>query len=214
MRVWQAHETAVTAVAFAPGGGTLATAGDGDPVVRVWDTAAAAEVRQFSLFRETPACVTFSPDGRTLAAGWPWSIQARDVATGAERRSGSSSKGRATSAHRSSSQAMAGRCCRPAGGAAGSTPRRWSRPCADLADGRVLDEDPFQGPTADPLRPPLALDAETVLWMPPDSVSKTAPAVVTDVPTCKPRAVLAVPAPVRAAARRAGRAIAGGGRAR
>src|SRR6478735_9383276 len=78
MRVWQAHEKSVTALAFAPGGGTLATAGDHDPAARVWDVAAAKEVRTFSLFRETPACLAFTPDGRTLAAGWPWSIQLWD----------------------------------------------------------------------------------------------------------------------------------------
>src|SRR5438445_5067512 len=84
MRLWQAHKQAVTALAFAPGGGTLATAGEGDTAARVWDVAASAEVRTCSLFSETPACVAFSPDGRTLAAGWPWSIQLWDVATGAE----------------------------------------------------------------------------------------------------------------------------------
>src|SRR5207302_1883048 len=66
-------------------GGALATAGDGEAAVRLWDVAAAAEVRAFSLFREAPACLAFVPDGRTLAAGWPWSIQLWDTATGDKR---------------------------------------------------------------------------------------------------------------------------------
>src|SRR5205085_4801527 len=82
MRVWQAHERGIVALAFAPDGGVLATAGEEDPAVRVWDLAAAAKPRRFSLIKETPADLAFSPDGRTLAGGWPWSIQLWDVASG------------------------------------------------------------------------------------------------------------------------------------
>src|SRR5205814_948684 len=85
MRLWQAHQKSVTALAFAPGGGTLATIGEGDPAARVWDVGTAKEVRAFSLFRESPACLAFAPNGSTLAASWPWLVQLWDVASGDKR---------------------------------------------------------------------------------------------------------------------------------
>src|SRR5947209_3315365 len=158
MRLWQAHEKSVTALAFAPGGRTLATAGERDPAARVWDVAAAAEVRTFSLFRETPACLAFTPDGRTLAAGWPWSIQLWDVTSGDKRL--------ILEGHRHFSAALAfslnGQTLLSAGRRLGGRTAdvvqaiQW-----DLADGRVRAE--FVGPVADQVSAPITLTAEAVL---------------------------------------------------
>jgi len=195
MRLWQVHDKSVTALAFAPGGGTLATAGDHDPAARVWDVADAKEVRTFSLFRETPACLAFTPDGRTLAAGWPWSIQLWDVASGDKRL--------ILEGHRHFSGALA---FSPDGQTLLSAGRRLGGRTADvvqaiqwsLVDGKVKAE--FVGPVADQVSAPMTLDADHVLWMRPDFGTKESAAVVTTVSANRPRAVLAVPAPVRAAA--------------
>jgi WD40 repeat protein len=194
MRIWQAHDKSVTALAFAPGGRTLATAGEHQSPARVWDVAAAKEIRSFSLFRETPTCLAFTPDGRTLAAGWPWSIQLWDVASGDKRL--------ILEGHRHFSGALA---FSPDGQMLLSVGRRLGGRTADvvqaiqwsLADGKVRAE--FVGPVADQVSAPIALDADSVLWMRPDFGTKSAAAVVTTVSTNRPRAVLATPAPVRAA---------------
>jgi WD40 repeat protein len=54
-------------VAFLPDGRLLATAGD-DGLVRLWDVATGAELRQFSIPDDRLSGVAFSPDGRPLAA--------------------------------------------------------------------------------------------------------------------------------------------------
>jgi WD40 repeat protein len=194
MRIWQAHYKSVTALAFAPGGGTLATVGQGDPPARVWDVGTAKEVRTFSLFRESPVCLAFTPDGGTLAAGWPWSIQLWDVASG--------DKTLILEGHRHFSGAIVispdGRMLLSVGERKGGATAdviqaiQW-----DLADGRVRAS--FVGPVADQVSAPIALDAETMLWMRPEFGTMPAAAVVTTVSTGRPRAVLATPAPVRAA---------------
>jgi WD40 repeat protein len=196
MRVWQAHERAVLALAFTPDGGLLATAGEGDPAVRLWDVAAAFELRRFTLFKETANCLAFAPDGRTLAAGWPWSIQLWDV--------GGDDPRLVLEGHRHFSASIA---FAPDGGTLLSAGRRLGGRTPDAvqavifatADGRVRAE--FVGPVADGLTRPVALDAATVFWDRPAGDPKAAPAAtLTDVPTGRPRAVLAAPVPVRAAA--------------
>src|SRR5438445_41218 len=157
----------------ASGGGTLATAGERDPAARVWDVAAAAEVRTFSLFRETPACLAFTPDGRTLAAGWPWSIQLWDVASGDKRL--------ILEGHRHFSAALAfsadGQTLLSAGRRLGGRTAdvvqaiQW-----DLADGRVRAE--FVGTVADQASAPITLDAESVYWMRPGFGTTHAAALV------------------------------------
>jgi RNA polymerase sigma factor (sigma-70 family) len=60
------HKGAVRAVAFAPDGKTLATAG-ADKTVRVWDLATRRQIHKLEQPDEA-AGVAFSPDGKTLAA--------------------------------------------------------------------------------------------------------------------------------------------------
>src|SRR5437868_4836611 len=43
VRIWQAHDKAVCGLAFVPDGRTLATAGDGDPAVALWDRVGGGE---------------------------------------------------------------------------------------------------------------------------------------------------------------------------
>jgi WD40 repeat protein len=195
MRVWQAHERAVLALAFTPDGGLLATAGEGDPAVRLWDVAATAERRQFSLFKETAVCLAFAPDGRTLAAGWPWSIQLWDVAADDPRLRLEGHR------HFSASLAIAadGSTLLSAGRRLGGhTPDAVQAVIFGLDDGRVRAE--FVGPVADSVTRPVALDAATILWDRPAAPKADPVATVTDVPTGRPRAVLTAPGPVRAAA--------------
>jgi WD40 repeat protein len=54
-------------VAFSRDGRLLATAGD-DGIVRLWDVATGAELRQIRSPEERLSGVAFSPDGRLLAA--------------------------------------------------------------------------------------------------------------------------------------------------
>ena len=66
MRVWQAHERAVLAVAFT-GGGVLATASRWRPGRAVWDQATGDQQRASTLFLEPVVAFAFAPDGQTLA---------------------------------------------------------------------------------------------------------------------------------------------------
>jgi WD40 repeat protein len=195
MRVWRASERAVLALALAPDG-ALAAAGEGDPAVRVWDAATGAERWRFSLFRESAVCLAFAPDGRTLAAGRPWSVELWDTATGGQRL--------ILEGHRHFSASLAfaadGGALLSAGTRLGG--RYPGSPQAivwDLADGRVSAE--FVGPATTQPGLTQALDVHTVLWVRPDgSLKGEVTATVSDVPTGRARAVLDAAGPVRAAA--------------
>jgi hypothetical protein len=69
-RVRLKHAAAVTSLAFSPDGKTLAT-GDADSIVRLWDVAAASEVRhlQSAARPSTVLALAFRRDGKTLVAG-------------------------------------------------------------------------------------------------------------------------------------------------
>jgi WD40 repeat protein len=196
MRVWQAHERPVVTLAFAPAGDHLATAADGEPGVRLWDVAATAVRRELALFKETATCLTFSPDGTTLAAGRPWSVELWDAATGDQRL--------ILEGHRHFSKSLAfapdGRGLLSAGERRGG---RWHGSTQailwDLADGRVAAE--FVSPASDRLGLTRALDATSLLWVRPGVTEKADPIVtVTDVPAERPRAVFDAPGPLRDAA--------------
>ena len=63
------HPAAITCLAFAPGGGLLASA-DYRGHVRLWHPASRSLLSAFPLERGwLPTCLTFSPDGRSLAVG-------------------------------------------------------------------------------------------------------------------------------------------------
>jgi WD40 repeat protein len=57
---------AVSALAFAPEGGRIAT-GSWDDTVRLWETATGAEVAAYADHPAAVHAVAFAPDGRTLA---------------------------------------------------------------------------------------------------------------------------------------------------
>jgi WD40 repeat protein len=196
MRVWQAHERAIVTLAFAPAGDHLATAADDEPGVRLWDVAEAAVRRELALFKETATCLTFSPDGATLAAGRPWSIELWDPATGAQRL--------ILEGHRHFSASLAfaagGKELLSAGRRLGghwhgtTQAIRW-----DLADGRVTAA--FVGPESDRLGLTRVLDPTSILWVRPGPTEKADPVVlITDVTTGKPRLVFDAPGPLRDAA--------------
>jgi WD40 repeat protein/tRNA A-37 threonylcarbamoyl transferase component Bud32 len=79
------HVGPVRAVAFAPDGKTVATAGD-DKVVRLWKTPTARERRSLRGHTGWVTSVAFAPDGKTLAtAGMDQTVRLWDPATGKER---------------------------------------------------------------------------------------------------------------------------------
>jgi WD40 repeat protein len=87
VRYFEGHDGNVRAAAFSPDGRFLATGAErGTGTVRLWETAAWREVRQFKGGGWNLCCTAlcFSPDGRTLAAGdLGGSLTLWDAATGA-----------------------------------------------------------------------------------------------------------------------------------
>jgi WD40 repeat protein len=73
--------TSVRAVAFAPDGTLLATAGD-DGVVKLWDPACGREVRTLCDGHGDTACLAFAPAGGLLALGHGRQVELWDVAGG------------------------------------------------------------------------------------------------------------------------------------
>jgi WD40 repeat protein len=73
------HAGSVVGLAFAPGGGALATAG-ADGAVRLWDAATGRERAVLRGPGLLALAVAFAPDGRSLAAGgvaqevWMWDV--------------------------------------------------------------------------------------------------------------------------------------------
>jgi RNA polymerase sigma factor (sigma-70 family) len=60
-------ETPIRAIAFAPDGQTLAAAGV-DGSARIWNTSTGEQIRQISNLQGVVHCLTYSPDGKILAA--------------------------------------------------------------------------------------------------------------------------------------------------
>lgn len=83
MLTWKAHEGLVTALAFAPDGARLVTAGAGG--LRAWATDAAALWSVPLPDGAEPArAVAFTPDGQFVAAGERGGVQLREAASGAD----------------------------------------------------------------------------------------------------------------------------------
>jgi WD40 repeat protein len=83
LRTFSAHRNPVSAVAFSPDGGWLASASF-DKSMKVWDTTTGGLVHSF-LHTGAVLCVAFSPDGRRLASsGDDKTVHVWDVTTGRE----------------------------------------------------------------------------------------------------------------------------------
>jgi RNA polymerase sigma factor (sigma-70 family) len=70
VRSWQAPRY-TSAAAFSPNGNVLATGAwdEADNAIHLWEVATGKELRRCSGIRGAVACVTFAPDGKTLATG-------------------------------------------------------------------------------------------------------------------------------------------------
>lgn len=195
MLIWQAHQRSIVSLAFAPNG-VLATAGYQEPGVRLWDVGSTAAHHELALFRETATCLQFSPDGRVLAVGRPWSVELWDPITGDRRL--------ILEGHRHFSASLAfdaeGTTLLSVGGRLGG---RWPGSTQaiiwSLADGRVTAE--FVGPPAQLLGLTRAISAATILWSRPSRSLKSDHVItVTDVASMKSLAFFTASAPVRDAA--------------
>jgi WD domain, G-beta repeat len=86
MRLLTGHRGQVLAVAYAPDGRTLASAGR-DGSIRLWDVVAGTERRRLTGHQGRVHLLAFSPDGKVLAsAGQDETTRLWDVATGKELR--------------------------------------------------------------------------------------------------------------------------------
>ena len=81
---WNAHRADVLAVAFAPAGDRIATAGQ-DGIVCIWDAGSGKELRRFEDCFNVWS-LAFSPDGQNLAIPDRNDVQIFDVASGLPRR--------------------------------------------------------------------------------------------------------------------------------
>jgi eukaryotic-like serine/threonine-protein kinase len=79
------HGAAVTALAFGPGGRTLASAGGEGGSVRLWDPATGRALPFKADYGGSVTGLAFSPDGSLLAAAGDDVVKVWDVATGKER---------------------------------------------------------------------------------------------------------------------------------
>src|SRR5271166_3923786 len=67
-RLQQRVRQTVQAIAFAPDGRTLASAGN-DKFIYLWEQATGKELARFSGHTKAVLCLAFSPDGRLLVSG-------------------------------------------------------------------------------------------------------------------------------------------------
>ncbi|HSI12722.1 MAG TPA: WD40 repeat domain-containing protein [Chthoniobacter sp.] len=82
LRTFKGHESYVFCCAFSPDGKTLVS-GSQDNTIRLWEIASGKQVSQFPP-GDTAFSVTFSPDGRFIAAGIFNTVRIFDAATGNE----------------------------------------------------------------------------------------------------------------------------------
>jgi WD40 repeat protein len=91
IHTWAAHPFAVSALAFAPDGRELYSAGSLDAAVKVWDAVAFQDKHSFPVEMDWITGLTFAPNGRLLAVAggsfrWPGAVALVDPITGKEER--------------------------------------------------------------------------------------------------------------------------------
>jgi serine/threonine protein kinase len=65
----KAHEKSVLSVAISPDGQTMASSGDGDRIIKLWNLTTGKEIRTLEGHSQKVNVVTISPDGKTLVSG-------------------------------------------------------------------------------------------------------------------------------------------------